>query len=192
MCRRSCEMVANCRGGAVRRAAPGLPSSARVSNRAVRFAEETMMRAFIFPGQGSQAVGMGGALADASPVARAVFEEVDEALGQNLFRLMREGPADDLTLTENAQPAIMANAIATLRVFEKEGGIRLADKADFVAGHSLGEYTALCAAGAIDLATTARLLKLRGRAMQAAVPVGEGAVGGSEERRGGDRGGREG
>src|SRR3546814_5734238 len=97
-------MVANCRGGAVRRAAPGLPSSARVSNRAVRFAEETMMRAFIFPGQGSQAVGMGGALADASPVARAVFEEVDEALGQNLFRLMREGPADDLTLTENAQP----------------------------------------------------------------------------------------
>src|SRR3546814_5022685 len=108
-------MVANCRGGAVRRAAPGLPSSARVSNRAVRFAEETMMRAFIFPGQGSQAVGMGGALADASPVARAVFEEVDEALGQNLFRLMREGPADDLTLTENAQPAIMANAIATDR-----------------------------------------------------------------------------
>ncbi|RIA45673.1 [acyl-carrier-protein] S-malonyltransferase [Hephaestia caeni] len=134
------------------------------------------MRAFIFPGQGSQAVGMGGGLADASPVARAVFEEVDEALGQNLFRLMREGPADDLTLTENAQPAIMANAIATLRVFEQEGGIRLADKADFVAGHSLGEYTALCAAGAIDLATTARLLRLRGRAMQAAVPVGEGAM----------------
>ncbi len=134
------------------------------------------MRAFIFPGQGSQAVGMGGALADASPAARAVFEEVDDALGQNLFRLMLDGPADELTLTENAQPAIMANAIATLRVFEKEGGIRLADKADFVAGHSLGEYTALCAAGAIDLATTARLLKLRGRAMQAAVPVGEGAM----------------
>src|SRR3546814_10888137 len=89
---------------------------------------------------------------------------------------MREGPADDLTLTENAQPAIMANAIATLRVFEKEGGIRLADKADFVAGHRLGEYTALCAAGAIELVTTARLLKLRGRAMQAAVPVGEGAM----------------
>ncbi|MCM8732072.1 ACP S-malonyltransferase [Hephaestia sp. GCM10023244] len=134
------------------------------------------MRAFIFPGQGSQAVGMGGALADASPVARAVFEEVDEALGQNLFRLMLDGPSDELTLTENAQPAIMANAIATLRVFEQEGGIRLADKADFVAGHSLGEYSALCAAGAIDLATTARLLKLRGRAMQAAVPVGEGAM----------------
>ncbi len=134
------------------------------------------MRAFIFPGQGSQAVGMGTALAEASPAAREVFEEVDEALGQNLFRLMAEGPADDLTLTENAQPAIMANAIATLRVLGKEGGIRLADKADFVAGHSLGEYTALAAAGAIDLATTARLLKLRGQAMQAAVPVGEGAM----------------
>ncbi|HVI97865.1 MAG TPA: ACP S-malonyltransferase [Sphingomonas sp.] len=134
------------------------------------------MRAFIFPGQGSQAVGMGTALAEASPAAREVFEEVDEALRQALFRLMAEGPADDLTLTENAQPAIMANAIATLRVFEKEGGVRLADKADFVAGHSLGEYTALCAAGALDLATTARLLKLRGQAMQAAVPVGEGAM----------------
>ena len=134
------------------------------------------MRAFIFPGQGSQAVGMGRALADASPAARAVFEEVDDALGQNLSRLMAEGPADELTLTENAQPAIMANALATLRVLEKEGGVRLADKADFVAGHSLGEYSALCAAEAFDLATTARLLKLRGRAMQAAVPVGEGAM----------------
>lgn len=134
------------------------------------------MRAFIFPGQGSQAVGMGKALAEASPVARAVFEEVDDALGQKLFALMTGGPADDLLLTENAQPAIMANAIATLRVAEQEGGIRLADKADFVAGHSLGEYTALCAAGALDLATTARLLRLRGRAMQAAVPVGEGAM----------------
>ena len=134
------------------------------------------MRAFIFPGQGSQAVGMGQALAAASPAAREVFGEVDEALGQNLSRLMAEGPADALTLTENAQPAIMANAIATLRVLEKEGGVRLADKADFVAGHSLGEYTALCAAGAFDLATTARLLKLRGQAMQAAVPVGEGGM----------------
>ncbi|NNM75466.1 ACP S-malonyltransferase [Sphingomonas sp. ID1715] len=134
------------------------------------------MRAFIFPGQGSQAVGMGQALADASGVAREVFQEVDEALGQNLFRLMADGPADTLTLTENAQPAIMANAIATLRVLEREGGVRLADKADFVAGHSLGEYTALCAAEAIDLTTTARLLKLRGQAMQAAVPVGEGAM----------------
>ncbi|SFP39861.1 ACP S-malonyltransferase [Sphingomonas rubra] len=134
------------------------------------------MRAFIFPGQGSQAVGMGRALADASPAARAVFEEVDEALGQHLFRIMTDGPADELTLTENAQPAIMANAIATLRVLEQEGGVRLADKADGVAGHSLGEYTALCAAGAFDLSTTARLLKLRGRAMQAAVPVGEGAM----------------
>jgi [acyl-carrier-protein] S-malonyltransferase len=134
------------------------------------------MRAFIFPGQGSQAVGMGKALADASPAAREVFQEVDDALGQHLFRLMSEGPESDLTLTENAQPAIMANAIATLRVLEKEGGISLTDKADFVAGHSLGEYTALCAARALDLATTARLLKLRGQAMQAAVPVGEGAM----------------
>ena len=134
------------------------------------------MRAFIFPGQGSQSVGMGKALADASPVAREVFQEVDDALGQKLFALMTEGPEDQLTLTENAQPAIMANAIATLRVAEKEGGIRLADKADFVAGHSLGEYTALCAAGALDLATTARLLKLRGQAMQAATPVGTGAM----------------
>jgi len=133
------------------------------------------MRAFIFPGQGSQAVGMGTALADASAAAREVFQEVDEALGQHLFRLMADGPADDLTLTENAQPAIMANAIATLRVLAS-GGVRLADKADYVAGHSLGEYSALCAAEAFDLATTARLLKLRGRAMQAAVPVGEGAM----------------
>lgn len=134
------------------------------------------MRAFIFPGQGSQAVGMGQALAAASPHAREVFQEVDEALGQSLFRLMTEGPPEALTLTENAQPAIMANAIATLRVLEREGNVTLADKADFVAGHSLGEYTALCAAGAIDLSTTARLLRLRGQAMQAAVPVGEGAM----------------
>ena len=134
------------------------------------------MRAFIFPGQGSQAVGMGKALRDASPVAREAFGEVDEALGQHLFRLMTEGPAEDLQLTENAQPAIMANAIATLRVLEREGGVRLADKADYVAGHSLGEYSALCAAGAFDLSTTARLLKRRGQAMQAAVPVGEGAM----------------
>jgi len=129
------------------------------------------MRAFIFPGQGSQAVGMGKALAEASNVARELFEEVDEALGQSLARLMAEGPIDELTLTENAQPAIMANAVATLRV----AGIDIA-KADFVAGHSLGEYSALCAAGSFDVATTARLLKLRGRAMQAAVPVGEGAM----------------
>ncbi|KQN26301.1 ACP S-malonyltransferase [Sphingomonas sp. Leaf33] len=134
------------------------------------------MRAFIFPGQGSQSVGMGSALAAASPYAREVFQEVDDALGQHLFKLMSAGPDSDLMLTENAQPAIMANAIATLRVLEREGGVRLADKADFVAGHSLGEYTALCAAGAFDLPTTARLLKLRGQAMQAAVPVGEGAM----------------
>jgi [acyl-carrier-protein] S-malonyltransferase len=134
------------------------------------------MRAFVFPGQGSQAVGMGADLAAASVSARAVFQEVDDALGQHLARLMAEGPAEDLTLTENAQPAIMANAIATLRVLEKEGGISLPEKAAFVAGHSLGEYSALCGAGAFDLATTARLLKLRGQAMQAAVPVGEGAM----------------
>ncbi|WP_420137500.1 ACP S-malonyltransferase [Sphingomonas sp.] len=134
------------------------------------------MRAFLFPGQGSQAVGMGADLAAASPHARAVFEEVDDALGQSLARIMAEGPAETLTLTANAQPAIMANAIATLRVLEKEGGVRLADKAEFVAGHSLGEYSALCAAQAFDLATTARLLKLRGQAMQAAVPIGAGAM----------------
>jgi [acyl-carrier-protein] S-malonyltransferase len=129
------------------------------------------MRAFIFPGQGSQSVGMGKALAEASNVARELFQEVDEALGQNLARLMAEGPLEDLTLTENAQPAIMANALATLRV----SGVSV-EKADFVAGHSLGEYTALAAAETFDVATTARLLKLRGRAMQAAVPVGEGAM----------------
>jgi [acyl-carrier-protein] S-malonyltransferase len=129
------------------------------------------MRAFIFPGQGSQSVGMGKALADSSRVARELFEEVDEALGQHLSRLMADGPIEDLTLTENAQPAIMANALATLRA----SGIDIA-KADFVAGHSLGEYTALAAANAFDVATTARLLKLRGRAMQDAVPVGQGAM----------------
>ena len=130
------------------------------------------MRAFIFPGQGSQAVGMGRALAEASSAAREVFQEVDEALGQHLSRLMAEGPQDELTLTANAQPAIMANAVATLRA----SGLDVAAKAAFVAGHSLGEYSALCGAGAFDLATTARLLKRRGQAMQAAVPVGEGAM----------------
>lgn len=130
------------------------------------------MRAFIFPGQGSQSVGMGAALAEASSAARDVFGEVDEALGQNLFRLMREGPDEELKLTENAQPAIMANSMAVLRTL----GVGLADVANFVAGHSLGEYSALCAAGSFDLATTAKLLKLRGQAMQAAVPVGKGAM----------------
>lgn len=134
------------------------------------------MRAFVFPGQGSQKVGMGQELAAASTAAREVFEEVDDALGQALSKIMWEGPEDQLTLTENAQPAIMAHAIAVLRVLEKEGGLALADKAQFVAGHSLGEYTALCAAGAFSLADTARLLKLRGRSMQAAVPVGVGAM----------------
>ena len=130
------------------------------------------MRAFIFPGQGSQAVGMGKALAEASREARAVFEEVDEALSRKLSKLMAEGPVEELTLTENAQPAIMAKAIATLR----ESGNDLAAKAGFVAGHSLGEYTALCGANTFDLATTAVLLRRRGQAMQAAVPVGEGAM----------------
>jgi [acyl-carrier-protein] S-malonyltransferase len=134
------------------------------------------MRAFVFPGQGTQKQGMGAQLALSSAAAREVFEEVDEALGQKLFQIMRDGPEDVLMLTENAQPAIMANAMAVLRVLEREGGIALADKADFVAGHSLGEYSALCAAGAFSLADTARLLKLRGQAMQAAVPEGVGAM----------------
>jgi [acyl-carrier-protein] S-malonyltransferase len=131
------------------------------------------MRAFIFPGQGSQVVGMGSALAGASRAARDVFDEVDEALGQNLFKLMRDGPDEELKLTENAQPAIMAHSLAVLRTL----GVNLADVASFVAGHSLGEYSALCAGGSFDLATTAKLLRLRGQAMQHAVPVGEGAMG---------------
>lgn len=135
-----------------------------------------MKRAFVFPGQGSQKVGMGADLAQASAAAREVFEEVNDALSQDLFAIMREGPDTQLTLTENAQPAIMANAIAILRVLERDFGVSLADTAACVAGHSLGEYSALCAAGAFSLADTARLLKLRGQAMQAAVPVGEGAM----------------
>ena len=134
------------------------------------------MKAFIFPGQGSQKVGMGADLAAASGHARDVFAEVDDALSLKLSAMMREGPENLLTLTENAQPAIMANAIATLRVLEQEFGVTLTDRAGCVAGHSLGEYTALCAAGAFSLADTARLLKLRGSAMQAAVPVGVGAM----------------
>jgi [acyl-carrier-protein] S-malonyltransferase len=134
------------------------------------------MRAFLFPGQGSQSVGMGSALAEASAAARNVFGEVDEALGQHLFKLMREGPDEELRLTENAQPAIMAHALAVFRALSKEGGVDLAKAVQFVAGHSLGEYSALAAAGSFDLATTAKLLKLRGQAMQAAVPVGKGAM----------------
>src|SRR5437868_13333846 len=126
------------------------------------------MRAFVFPGQGSQAVGMAAARAQASRRAQDVFDEVDEALGQNLFRLMREGPEDELKLTENAQPAIMAHSLAALRTM----GVRLPDLANFVAGHSLGEYSALCAASSFDLATTAKLLKLRGQAMLQAVRLG--------------------
>lgn len=133
-----------------------------------------MARAFVFPGQGAQVIGMGRALAEAYPAARAVFEEVDAALGEPLSRLIWEGTAEALTLTENAQPALMATSIAAMRALAAEGvGV---GSAAFVAGHSLGEYSALCAAGALSLADTARLLRLRGRAMQAAVPVGVGAM----------------
>ncbi len=135
-----------------------------------------MARALVFTGQGSQAVGMGRDLHAAFPTARLVFEEVDEALKQSLSRLMFEGPAEQLTLTENAQPALMAVSLAAFRVVERDGGIPLAGMAAFVAGHSLGEYSALAAAGTFTLADAARLLKTRGRAMQKAVPVGEGAM----------------
>ena len=134
-----------------------------------------MTLAFLFPGQGSQAVGMGADLAAAFAPAREVFQEIDEALGQNLSRLMRDGPEDQLTLTENAQPALMAVSLAVMRTLEREFGIGV-ERAAFVAGHSLGEYSALAAAGALSVADTARLLKLRGQAMQRAVPVGEGAM----------------
>jgi [acyl-carrier-protein] S-malonyltransferase len=135
-----------------------------------------MNRAFVFPGQGSQAVGMGVDLAAAFVTARDVFQEVDEALGQNLSKLMREGPETELVLTENAQPALMAVSVAVARVLEKDGGKPLVSLSSFVAGHSLGEYSALAAAGALKLADTARLLKLRGQSMQKAVPVGVGAM----------------
>lgn len=135
-----------------------------------------MTIAFVFPGQGSQAVGMGAELAKVHPAARAVFDEVDAALGQNLSAIMFDGPLETLTLTENAQPALMAVSLAVMRVLETEGGFKLASKVKYVAGHSLGEYSALAAAGALSLADTARLLKTRGRAMQMAVPVGQGAM----------------
>ncbi len=136
----------------------------------------TPQTAFIFPGQGSQAVGMGKALADNFPAAKAVFEEVDAALGDSLTKVMWEGPSDELTLTANAQPALMAVSIAALRVLESEAGLDLAREAAFVAGHSLGEYSALAAAGALTVTEAARLLRIRGRAMQDAVPVGQGAM----------------
>jgi [acyl-carrier-protein] S-malonyltransferase len=135
-----------------------------------------MAAAFVFPGQGSQAVGMGKALADAYPAARAVFEEVDAALGEKLSAVMWEGPADRLTLTENAQPALMAVSVATMRVLQSEAGVDLKRDATFVAGHSLGEYSALAAAGAFSVSDAAKLLRIRGRAMQQAVPVGAGAM----------------
>jgi [acyl-carrier-protein] S-malonyltransferase len=134
------------------------------------------VHAFLFPGQGSQAVGMGRDLAAAFPAAREVFEEVNETLRQNLSKLMFEGPAEELVLTENTQPALMAHSLAVLRVLEKEGGWTLRQKAAVVAGHSLGEYSALAAAGAFTVADAARLLKLRGQTMQKAVPAGEGAM----------------
>src|SRR3712207_6263509 len=135
-----------------------------------------MTRAFIFPGQGSQTVGMGKALAEAFPQAKAVFDEVDEALSQKLSTLMWEGPAEELTLTANAQPALMAVSLAAMRVLEAEAGLDLQRGAAFVAGHSLGEYSALAAAGSLSVADTARLLRIRGDAMQTAVPVGQGAM----------------
>ena len=135
-----------------------------------------MALAFIFPGQGSQSPGMGRDLADAFPIARETFQEVDDALEQKLSRLIFEGPPDELTLTTNAQPALMAVSMAVVRVLEREGGFRLADKVALVAGHSLGEYSALTAAGALPLAVTARLLRLRGQAMQEAVPPELGAM----------------
>jgi [acyl-carrier-protein] S-malonyltransferase len=135
-----------------------------------------MSRAFVFPGQGSQAVGMGADLAGAFQTARDVFQEVDEALKQNLFKLMKDGPESELLLTENAQPALMAVSVAVIRVIEKDGGKPLATLASHVAGHSLGEYSALVAAGALQLGDAARLLKLRGQSMQKAVPVGVGAM----------------
>ena len=135
-----------------------------------------MARAFVFPGQGSQKVGMGKDLADSLPTARLVFEEVDEALSQNLSRLMFEGPIEELTLTENAQPALMAMSVAVTRVLRQDGGMEFGKHCQFVAGHSLGEYSALCAAEAFPLNVTARLLKKRGQAMQQAVPVGQGAM----------------
>ena len=134
-----------------------------------------MKLAFLFPGQGSQTVGMGAELAEAFADAREVFEEVDDALGQKLFRLMLDGPAEDLTLTENAQPALMAVSLAVMRTLERQFGFGI-ERAAFVAGHSLGEYSALAAAGVLSLRDTARLLRLRGQAMQRAVPVGEGAM----------------
>src|SRR5437660_8750949 len=130
-----------------------------------------MSFAFVFPGQGSQAVGMGKALADAFAPARSVFEEVDAALGEKLTRVMWEGPSEALTLTENAQPALMAVSLAVMRVLEAEAGVDLSRDSAFVAGHSLGEYSALAAAGALTITDTARLLRIRGRAMQGAVPI---------------------
>lgn len=134
-----------------------------------------MTIAFVFPGQGAQTIGMGKALADAYPAARAVFDEVDEALGEPLSTLIWDGDIEQLTLTQNAQPALMATSMAAMRALEAEG-VSITEKAAFVAGHSLGEYSALAAAGALSVSDTARLLRIRGQAMQSAVPVGQGAM----------------
>lgn len=147
----------------------------KVAHRRIRKVAN-MNRAFVFPGQGSQEVGMGQSLAEAFPAARLVFEEVDDALETKLSRIIFEGPQDELTLTQNAQPALMAVSMAVVRVLDEEGGIKVADAASYVAGHSLGEYSALAASGALSIADTARLLQTRGEAMQAAVPVGVGAM----------------
>ena len=135
-----------------------------------------MKTALVFPGQGSQTVGMGKALADDFPIAREIFERVDAALSQKLSKIMFEGPDSELTLTANAQPALMASSIAALKVLEKEAGLNVGEDVAFVAGHSLGEYSALCAAGSLTLEDAAKLLRLRGEAMQKAVPSGEGAM----------------
>src|SRR5215467_15741246 len=155
---------------------PESPRSRGLSDGTRIRSPQRMPHSFIFPGQGSQAVGMGRDLAAAFLVAREVFEEVDETLKQNLSRLMFEGPGEELVLTENTQPALMAHSLAVLRVLEREGGFTLRQKAAVVAGHSLGEYSALAAAGSFSVADAARLLKLRGQTMQKAVPAGEGAM----------------
>jgi [acyl-carrier-protein] S-malonyltransferase len=153
-----------------------MPLAALTETRRKQYGRDGMSKAFVFPGQGSQAIGMGKALAETFPQARAVLAEIDDALGQKLSLLMFEGPQDELTLTANAQPALLAVSLAAIRVLEAEAGLDLARDACFVAGHSLGEYSALAAAGSLSVGEAAKLLRVRGLAMQAAVPVGSGAM----------------